>query len=114
MYMESMDDPTVIQLLKQKAASGTTVRVLLANTKKVPENKPVIAELQKAGIIVFTPKKPYIHAKIIVVDQMYLYVGSMNMTTNSMDKNREVGILFEDTAIARQVLGDMDVDETNG
>lgn len=37
---------------------------------------------------------PYVHAKIIVVDNQFLLLGSMNMSDTSLNKNREIGILL--------------------
>jgi phosphatidylserine/phosphatidylglycerophosphate/cardiolipin synthase-like enzyme len=45
---------------------------------------------------------PYIHAKAIVVDGARAYVGSENLSTQSLDRNREVGIL-ENGSIASTI-----------
>ena len=37
---------------------------------------------------------PYVHAKVILVDNEFLLIGSMNMSDTSMNKNREIGILL--------------------
>jgi cardiolipin synthase len=37
--------------------------------------------------------KPYVHAKAMLIDDKYLYVGSINFSANSMDENRELGII---------------------
>ena len=39
-------------------------------------------------------KSPYLHAKIIIRDGKNAYLGSHNLSTNSIDNNREVGILI--------------------
>ena len=36
---------------------------------------------------------PYVHAKAIVVDGSTAYVGSANLTYNSLASNRELGII---------------------
>ena len=36
---------------------------------------------------------PYIHAKAIVADGVLAYVGSANFTANSLDSNRELGLI---------------------
>jgi len=41
-------------------------------------------------------KKPYIHAKMILIDDKYLILGSMNLSQNSLDKNREIWIILID------------------
>jgi phosphatidylserine/phosphatidylglycerophosphate/cardiolipin synthase-like enzyme len=50
-------------------------------------------------------KTPYIHAKLIVADGARAFVGSQNLSTASLDSNRELGILISDPAIL-QVLAE--------
>ena len=44
-----------------------------------------------------TLKTHYNHTKMILVDEKYLLLGSMNLSTNSLDKNREIWIILMDT-----------------
>jgi phosphatidylserine/phosphatidylglycerophosphate/cardiolipin synthase-like enzyme len=44
--------------------------------------------------VVTMQKKPYIHSKYFVIDDRYTYIGSMNLSTNAMDNNREIGIVL--------------------
>ncbi len=37
--------------------------------------------------------RPYVHAKAMLIDDRYLYIGSINFSANSMDNNREIGII---------------------
>lgn len=45
-----------------------------------------------------TSKKPIIHAKSALVDDTYSYLGSENYSTNSLDQNREIGILTKSSS----------------
>ena len=47
--------------------------------------------------VVRTLKSRYNHTKMILVDEKYLLLGSMNLSTNSLDKNREIWIVLMDT-----------------
>ncbi|MNU06480.1 cardiolipin synthetase [compost metagenome] len=53
---------------------------------------------------------PHLHAKAIVVDGKAMYLGSVNLTTNSMDNNRELGLLVKTpdlvTTVARTIEKD--------
>lgn len=69
--------------------------IYMGNIEKYPANEDDIEELVSYGIQIETPKNPYIHAKTIFVDEHIGYVGSINFTTNSIENNREVGIIFE-------------------
>jgi len=41
----------------------------------------------------------YMHAKIIVVDGKIAFVGSENISTQSLDQNRELGIIVSDAGV---------------
>ena len=53
---------------------------------------------------------PPVHAKAIVADD-WLYVGSANLTSASLDANREVGLGLADAAalrlVASTIAGDL-------
>ena len=55
---------------------------------------------------------PYVHAKNILIDNDLLIMGSMNLSQNALDNNREIGILIDDTkaikTFARQFKTDRD------
>jgi phosphatidylserine/phosphatidylglycerophosphate/cardiolipin synthase-like enzyme len=44
-----------------------------------------------------------VHGKAIVADAARLYVGSVNLTTASLDQNREFGLRLDDAALAARV-----------
>ncbi|MNZ73602.1 cardiolipin synthetase [compost metagenome] len=85
------------------------VRALLADLKKLrgmeedPEgpmppvrgNADVAKAWRALGAEVRFQTAPHLHAKAILVDGRRLYLGSVNLTTNSMDNNRELGLLIE-------------------
>jgi phosphatidylserine/phosphatidylglycerophosphate/cardiolipin synthase-like enzyme len=45
-----------------------------------------------------------LHAKAVIADGRAMYVGSENLTTNSLDRNREVGLLLDEPALVTPVL----------
>lgn len=49
-------------------------------------------------------RKPYLHAKVIIVDHMQVFIGSHNLTTNAIENNREMGIILNNVPdIVRQI-----------
>ena len=94
LYAETFGDPSIIDILAQKESKKIRVTICMADPKKIRANAESIAMLRSRGIDVRTSKKPTIHAKSFIVDDTYAYVGSENYTTNSLDNNREVGILL--------------------
>ncbi|MDR1944910.1 MAG: phospholipase D-like domain-containing protein [Candidatus Peribacteria bacterium] len=39
------------------------------------------------------------HSKAILVDNKYLFIGSVNFSEYSLDKNREIGILTKEEKV---------------
>jgi len=46
--------------------------------------------------------KYYNHTKMILVDEKILLLGSMNLSDNSLDNNREIGILIIDQELIKK------------
>jgi phosphatidylserine/phosphatidylglycerophosphate/cardiolipin synthase-like enzyme len=100
--VESLTDPEAVALLKAKHKAGVDVRVLVGNVKKMSSNLPPARELMAAGVPVRSQGRPYLHAKYAIADGQGAYVGSINLSTNSLDENRELGLILDDGAtIAR-------------
>ncbi len=110
---EVIDDKQIINLLTQKAKS-TQIKVILAGFSKVSTNKYAADQLKNAGIEVETVSSPYIHAKLIDIDNTKAYIGSVNLTTQSMDQNREMGIIISQADILQSLNSDFDSDWSLG
>lgn len=95
LYAEVFDDEALKQILIRKAQENIPVTIILTNPKKIAANQAFIDSLSPFGIRFFTPKKPIIHAKAAIIDSSVAYVGSINFTKNSLENNREVGVLFK-------------------
>lgn len=98
---EVIDDPDIVSVLIEKAKTAT-IRIIIPSFTQVSSNKKTAQKLTAAGIFVKTTSSPYIHAKLILEDK-HAYIGSVNLTTQSMDSNREVGILISQQDILAQL-----------
>lgn len=96
-----IEDPRLLLLLGDKISTLWTwnIHIQLPDTDK---NKLLQQQLWKP--IVTLIKKPYIHAKMMLIDNHILYLWSINFSTNSMDNNREIWILLTDSEIIKQFL----------
>lgn len=90
---EELVDAAAIRPLGEAAARGVTVRVLMSG-EPTDSSAAGRAALVRAGVGVRLLAKPYIHAKLILADDTRLYVGSVNLSARSLDRNREVGVLL--------------------
>lgn len=92
-----MTDSAVASAVKAKAAAGVAVRVLLGDPAWVTSNTQTAQDLAAAKIPVRYFKVADLHAKLVLVDDA-AFVGSENLSTNSLDHNREVGVMVTNKA----------------
>jgi len=57
---------------------------------------------------------PYLHTKNILIDDSLLIHGSMNMSENSLDNNREIGIIISDDSAIRSFSRQFSKDREEG
>ena len=101
-YNEEMADQQTVDALAAAAArlGGGKVRVVM--TGDLTENSYAAAydQLVAAGVVVkLFPNLDsvlYIHAKAVVADGTDAYIGSTNISSPSMNFNRELGLVFDD------------------
>jgi phosphatidylserine/phosphatidylglycerophosphate/cardiolipin synthase-like enzyme len=94
-YNEEMADSRIENALQAAAARGVHVRV---NMTYATSWKKALQSLATSGVEVRTyasSAKFYIHAKVIIADNAEAFIGSENFSTQSLDLNRELGILLK-------------------
>lgn len=90
-YDSKVHDPSIIKLLKERAAKGVTVRVLGDMKGKDP------------GIEERT--LPFrLHVRAIVRDGTKAFVGSQSLRKDELENRREVGLIVNNPAVARQLM----------
>ncbi len=106
---EVLTDKDIINLLKNKAKTAK-IMVIIPSFSKISANEKSARELEDSGVDVRTISSPYIHAKLLVTDDAKAYVGSINFTTQSMDENRELGIILSETEVIQRLTESFDSD----
>jgi cardiolipin synthase len=116
---EEFDD-TGLQTLVE-AALRRGVAVTLAQENLNGAYSSVLNSLKAAGaaIAIYSSKTGYyIHAKTVLADygtpQASLFVGSENFSTDSLNDNRELGLVFNDAACIQGVYTAITADYNNG
>ena len=96
---EVIGDKNIVSLISQKTKKSLDLKVMFGHYKKVASNLKAANILKAAGItnLKFLGN-PFLHGKIIISDNS-AYIGSINLTNNSMEKNRELGIIVKDVKI---------------
>jgi len=98
---EEMNDTAIEQALANAAQHGVQVQVILPSPQgsSSDSNSQGIAAIKQGGVQVREDPHLYMHAKIIVVDGQKAFVGSENISTESLDQNRELGIIVSDSGV---------------
>ena len=107
MEEEEMYDSQVEQAIIDAAKRGVHVQVLLPKPYDASDTSldSPIALLKAGGVQVQRDPQLYIHAKMIVVDGSRAFVGSENISSSSLDGNRELGILLTNAGIIASLQG---------
>ncbi|MFK7779917.1 MAG: phosphatidylserine/phosphatidylglycerophosphate/cardiolipin synthase family protein [Candidatus Gracilibacteria bacterium] len=95
------DDELVNRLINIKEEKNIEINVIIPDTAK---EDPNVKKMFDIGIKINILSKHKMHAKSILIDNKYLFIGSINFSTYSIDKNREVGILILNTEVINNFL----------
>jgi phosphatidylserine/phosphatidylglycerophosphate/cardiolipin synthase-like enzyme len=68
------------------------------------ENTDIIEEFSENDIQLRPLESSKLHAKALLVDDAYLYIGSINFSRYSFDENREIGVIITDQEIIEKYL----------
>ncbi len=93
-YALEMDAPDITSALEAATKRGVATRV---NMTYATTWKTVLSQLVSAGVAVRTypsTAKFFIHAKVIIADGKKAFLGSENFSTQSLNLNRELGVLI--------------------
>lgn len=91
-YDEKVNDPAMIKLLKERVTKGVRVRVLGSVKGK------------HDGIDEYKLAPMRLHVRAIVRDGLRAFVGSQSLAKGELEKRREVGLIINNPAVARQLL----------
>jgi cardiolipin synthase len=96
-----------VQALRAAARDGVDVRLLVPGASDIPLIRPLsragYRPLLEAGIRVFEWNGSMIHAKTAVADGRWARVGSTNLNIASWLGNRELDVIVEHEAFAREM-----------
>lgn len=104
------------QLIADEAKSNKNVQIIMMpypfgdkEDRNIPNQNLVFENGGKIALC----KDFYMHAKVIIIDDEIMYLGSCNMYPSSLDSVRELGILIRNPVIIKQVSETFDEDWSN-
>jgi cardiolipin synthase len=75
-------------------------------------SRGIYKELLEAGVKIFEFQPTMLHSKVMVVDNVWSSIGSINFSSRSMKANAEANVAIYDQAFAGQVKGLIEADIT--
>lgn len=109
-YAEGLSDYQIIGALAKAARSGVKVTILTSAYSNQPINKK-FDYLINSGANIRYSKNYVIHAKVIIIDNTSAVLGSINLTKQSLDSNRELSIITQDPKVMSQLIDTFKYDE---
>ncbi|TFG30970.1 hypothetical protein EU527_13695 [Candidatus Thorarchaeota archaeon] len=97
-------DDIIKKLTDLKKERNVLVKIIVRRPEpgEDREHRETVRGLQKRGFIVET--NDLLHAKMVLVDNKEVYIGSANLVKKSIEQNLEVGILTSDTGAVSKAL----------
>ena len=105
-YADGLDDYDFINTLAKSAEQGVAVQIIYGGAL----NHSAQRYLMRHGVQLQQARCFANHAKAVIVDNQWVYVGSANFTHNAFVHNREMGVVFQNQNIARQLSQQFDRD----
>lgn len=97
-YDAKVQDPSMIRLLKERAAKGVKIRIIGSMKGK----DPGVAERKLATL--------RLHVRAIVRDGKNAFVGSQSLRRDELENRREVGLIINNPTVARKILSVFEAD----
>jgi cardiolipin synthase A/B len=88
LYEEEMADTSIESHLVAAAKRHVRVRLITS------DDRSGVEAARSGGVRVVLMSSPYVHAKAIVADGARVFIGSENISSTSLDDNREMGIIL--------------------
>lgn len=115
---EEFSDSSVVDAIVARAKAGVAVRVMVESPTQY---KSEVAKVVAAGgkVVGYSSSTGlYIHAKTVIADSglpdRLAEIGSMNYTTNSLHRNRELGVLVTDSGVCALITNQFNSDFAGG
>ncbi|MBX3072041.1 MAG: hypothetical protein KF883_16165 [Thermomicrobiales bacterium] len=109
-YAEVLNDPEIMDALVSAVERGVMVRMMMSEIAGSSLWYEEPGFLARSGVDVRVLSGLYVHAKAIIIDGRTLWIGSQNLTANSLDANREAGLITTEALAVHRVMTAFETD----
>lgn len=100
-------DRPMVSALITTALRGVDVRIVLPSRNNLPfvhwATRAMLSELLANGIRVFYQPPPFVHTKLLLVDDIWSLIGSANLDPRSLRLNFELNLSIFDRTLAAEL-----------
>ena len=108
---EEIQDQRLEDALVEAHQRGVQVRTVISPAESGSDpNQKGVQRLTAGGVQVHELRKPYIHAKIVIADRQTAFAGSENISGQSLDANRELGLFLSEPASVSRMRATFEAD----
>jgi cardiolipin synthase A/B len=106
-----LPDRSLRRALMETARRGVKITVIVPGRKTDQQwvrlaSRRMWGHLLEAGIRIFEYRNTMIHAKVLVVDELWCVLGTTNIDNRSFEHNDEVNVAMRDRGVAVRLLED--------
>ena len=110
-----LPDRALRRALVTMAARGVAITVIVPGRRTDQQwvrlaSRRMWGQLLEAGIRIFEFQPAMIHAKVLVVDELWTVLGTTNIDNRSFEHNDEDNLAMRDRAVAARLLADYERD----
>jgi len=115
-YQQDITDHGIMERLLQSAKNGIKIELIMSphpfGVNNPDNNIKNQKDLAAAGGSVYLINTVNVHAKVLIIDDQTMYLGSTNFYQPAIDKNRTVGLVIQNNAIIAKILEVFESDKT--
>jgi cardiolipin synthase len=106
-----LPDRSLRRALVEAATRGVKITVIVPGRRTDQRwvrlaSRRMWGQLLKAGVGIFEYRTTMIHAKVLVVDELWCVLGTTNIDNRSFEHNDEVNLAMRDRSLAARLLED--------
>jgi cardiolipin synthase len=99
--------PRIVRSLLRAVKRGARVRMILPSISDVPlaqlMSRAYLKPLLKAGVEIFERQGTILHAKVMLIDDNWVTLGSANLDFRSFHRNYEMNVIIDSREFGSQV-----------
>lgn len=102
-----LPDPSMIKILSVAAMSGVSIEIVLPEHNNIPlvswASMSMLRPLVENGCKIYFSREPFDHSKLMIVDDIWAFVGSANWDPRSLRLNFEFNVECYSAELAKEL-----------